>query len=93
MKNQEVDITNFENKVNVFREGFTKNYESASKNFKEAIEEIDKSIKRMESVKTKLLTSENQLRLADDKTQNLTIKKLTYGNSTMKQRFDDITST
>ena len=93
MKNQEVDITNFENKVNVFREGFTKNYEAASKNFNEAIEEIDKCIKRMEAVRAKLLTSENQLRLADDKTQNLTIKKLTYGNATMKQRFDDITST
>ena len=90
IKNQNVDITNFENKINDFKEGFAKNYLSASSNFEKAIEEIDKSIKRMENVKQALTTSANQLRLANNKADDLTIKKLTYKNPTMKKKFDDL---
>ncbi|MCP4489116.1 MAG: DUF2130 domain-containing protein [Gammaproteobacteria bacterium] len=73
-----------------FREGFAKNYESASNHFEKAIKEIDKSIATMEKVKKELTTSENQLRLANQKAEGLTIKKLTHGNSTMKEKFDEI---
>jgi len=90
IKNQNVDITNFENKINDFKEGFAKNYLSASSNFEKAIEEIDKSIKKMENVKQALTTSANQLRLANNKADDLTIKKLTYKNPTMKKKFDDL---
>ena len=90
IKNQHVDITNFEDKINDFKEGFGKNYISAASNFEKAIEEIDKSIKRMESVKQALTTSANQLRLANNKADDLTIKKLTYKNPTMKKKFDDL---
>jgi hypothetical protein len=90
IKNQNVDITNFEDKINDFKEGFGKNYLSASSNFEKAIEEIDKSIKRMENVKQALTTSANQLRLANNKADDLTIKKLTYKNPTMKKKFDDL---
>ena len=89
MKNQNIDITNFEDKIIKFREGFAKNYISASSHFEKAIEEIDKSIARMQKVKQELTTSENQLRLANQKAEGLTIKKLTYGNPTMKVKFDD----
>ncbi len=88
IRNQNVDITNFEDKINTFREGFARNYVSASKHFEKAIEEIDKSIARMQKVKQELTTSENQLRLANKKAEGLTIKKLTYGNPTMKEKFD-----
>lgn len=90
MRNQNIDITNFEEKINTFKEGFAKNYISASKHFQKAIEEIDKSIARMQKVKQELTTSENQLRLANKKADDLTIKKLTYKNPTMKQKFDDL---
>lgn len=90
MKNQNIDITNFEEKINNFREGFAKNYVSASSHFEKAIEEIDKSIKKMENVKSELKTTANQLRLANNKADDLTIKKLTYGNSTMKEKFKSI---
>ena len=90
IKNQHVDITNFEDKINDFKEGFGKNYISAASNFEKAIEEIDKSIKRMENVKQALTTSANQLRLANNKADDLTIKKLTYKNPTMKKKFDDL---
>ncbi len=88
IRNQNIDITNFEDKINKFRDGFEKNYISASNHFQKAIEEIDKSIARMQKVKQELTTSENQLRLANQKAEDLTIKKLTYGNPTMKAKFD-----
>jgi len=90
VRNQNIDVTNFEDKIIRFREGFAKNYESASKHFKKAIKEIDKSIATMEKVKKELTISENQLRLANQKAESLTIKKLTHGNSTMKEKFDKI---
>jgi len=90
MRNQNIDITNFEEKIHKFREGFAKNYISASNHFEKAIEEIDKSIVRMQKVKQELTTSANQLRLANQKVDGLTIKKLTYGNPTMKAKFDDV---
>lgn len=87
-KMQNIDITNFENKMNDFKDKFGKNYETAKKNFEKAIDEIDKSIANLQKVKEALTTSENQLRLANDKAQqDLTIKKLTYNNPTMKQKF------
>ena len=89
IRNQNIDITNFEDKLDKFRDGFSKNYKSASKNFQEAIDEIDKSIARMQAVKQKLTTSENQLRLANKKSEELTIKKLTYNNPTMKSKFKE----
>lgn len=90
IRNQNIDITNFEDKINKFRYGFAKNYTSASNHFQKAIEEIDKSIARMTKVKQALTTSENQLRLANQKAEDLTIKKLTYGNPTMKAKFDEL---
>lgn len=90
IRNQNIDISNFEDKINKFRDGFAKNYISASNHFQKAIEEIDKSIARMEKVKKELTTSQNQLRLANQKAEDLTIKKLTYGNPTMKAKFDEL---
>ncbi|MDE0471787.1 MAG: DUF2130 domain-containing protein [Ekhidna sp.] len=90
IRNQNIDISNFEDKINTFRDGFAKNYISASDHFQKAIEEIDKSIARMQKVKQELTTSENQLRLANKKAEDLTIKKLTYNNPTMKQKFNDL---
>ena len=90
MRNQSIDITNFEDKINTFKDGFAKNYVSAANHFEKAIEEIDKSIARMERVKQELRTSGNQLRLANQKADGLTIKKLTYGNPTMKEKFNDV---
>ncbi|MAJ07216.1 MAG: hypothetical protein CL827_10220 [Crocinitomicaceae bacterium] len=89
MRNQSIDITNFEDKINKFKEGFAKNYVSASSHFEKAIDEIDKSIARMEKVKQELRTTGNQLRLANQKADGLTIKKLTYGNPTMKAKFEE----
>ena len=88
MKNQSVDITNFEEKINVFKTGFAKNYDLASRKFKTAIEEIDKTITHLNKTKEALLSSENNLRLANNKADDLTIKKLTHGNPTMKAKFD-----
>jgi hypothetical protein len=90
VKNQNMDITNFEDKLNKFREGFSKNYQSAQSHFQEAIKKIDASIAAMQKVKDELTTSENQLRLANDKADDLTIKKLTHGNPTMKMKFDEL---
>jgi hypothetical protein len=90
VKNQNIDITNFEEKLNKFKDGFSKNYLSAQSHFQEAIKKIDASIAAMQKVKEELTTSENQLRLANDKADDLTIKKLTYGNPTMKAKFDEL---
>lgn len=88
MRNQNVDITNFEEKIDAFKKGFAYNYDLASRKFKTAIEEIDKTILHLNKTKDALLSSENNLRLANDKAEDLTIKKLTHGNPTMKEKFD-----
>jgi hypothetical protein len=90
VKSQNIDITNFEEKMNKFKEGFAKNYDLASRKFKDAIDGIDKTIKELEKTKAALLSSENNLRLANEKTEDLTIKKLTHGNPTMKAKFDEL---
>lgn len=87
IREQNIDITTFEADLDVFKTGFEKNYNSASKNFAKAIDEIDKSIKRMEEVKKALLTSENQLRLANNKLEDVSVKKLTKKNPTMAEKF------
>jgi hypothetical protein len=89
IKNQNIDITNFEDNINKFKEGFAKNYDLASRKFKTAIEEIDKTIDHLHKTKDALLSSENNLRLANNKADEITIKKLTYGNPTMKAKFDE----
>lgn len=90
VRNQNVDITNFEEKINTFKEGFARNYELASKKFKTAIDEIDKTIDHLQKTKDALLSSDNNLRLANQKADDLTIKKLTHGNPTMKAKFDEL---
>lgn len=90
MKNQNVDITNFEEKINDFKNGFAKNYDLASRQFKTAIEEIDKTMDHLQKTKDALLSSVNNLRLANNKAEDLTIKKLTHGNPTMKEKFDNL---
>ena len=89
MRNQNIDITNFEEKVNDFKKGFSYNYDLASRKFKTAIDEIDKTIIHLQKTKDALLSSENNLRLANNKADDLTIKKLTRGNPTMKAKFDE----
>ena len=76
--------------MNDFKEGFARNYELASKKFKTAIDEIDKTIDHLQKTKDALLSSDNNLRLANQKAEDLTIKKLTHGNPTMKQKFDGL---
>lgn len=88
VRNQNIDITHFEDKINAFKEGFARNYELASRKFHTAIEEIDKTILHLQKTKEALLSSENNLRLANNKAEDLTIKKLTHGNPTMKAKFD-----
>ena len=90
IKNQNIDITNFEENINTFKEGFSRNYELASRKFKTAIEEIDKTITHLQKTKDALLSSENNLRLANNKADDLTIKKLTKGNPTMAAKFDEL---
>lgn len=89
-KNQNVDITNFENSLLDFQEKFGKNYQIASDRFNKAIEEIDKTIDHLNKVKEGLLGADRNLRLANDKAQDLTIKKLTRNNPTMKEKFDEL---
>ncbi len=90
VRNQNIDITNFENDLNVFKNGFGRNYELASKKFFSAIEEIDKAISHLQKMKDELLGSENNLRLANNKLEDLTVKKLVKNNPTMKQKFEDL---
>lgn len=89
-KNQNLDIANFEANMNEFKERFSKNYQHASDKFKKAIEEIDKTIDHLQKTKEALLSSENHLRLANDKAQELTIKKLTKNSPTMAKKFDEL---
>ena len=88
MRNQNIDITNFEDKINEFKTGFARNYDLASRQFGDAIKEIDKTMNHLQKTKEALLSSVNNLRLANNKADDLTIKKLTYGNSTMKEKFE-----
>ena len=90
VKSQNIDITNFEDKMNKFKEGFARNYDLASRKFKDAIDGIDKTIRELQKTKDALLSSENNLRLANEKTEDLTIKKLTHNNPTMKTKFDEL---
>jgi len=87
IQNQNIDITNFESEMNDFKDRFSRNYELASRRFQEAIEEIDKTIQHLEKTKKALLSSENNLRLANDKAQDLSIKRLTKNNPTMQAKF------
>src|SRR3989338_3764930 len=93
VRNQNIDITNFEENMNKFKEGFAKNYQLASRQFGTAIEEIDKTIDHLQKTKDALLSSENNLRLANNKTEDLTIKRLTRGNPTMKAKFEELSDT
>ena len=86
-RQQSIDITDFEDKLADFKEKFGKNYRLASERFQTAIAEIDKSIEHLQKIKSALLGSENNLRLANDKADELTIRKLTYGNPTMQEKF------
>lgn len=90
VKAQNIDITNFETELETFKDAFAKNYDLASKRFQTAIDEIDKSIDHLQKTKEALLGTDRNLRLANDKAQDVTIKKLTRGNPTMAAKFDDL---
>jgi len=90
MKNQNIDVTNFEEKINDFKTGFARNYDLASRQFGDAIKEIDKTMTHLQKTKEALLSSVNNLRLANNKAEDLTIKKLTHGNPTMKEKFNSL---
>ena len=90
VKNQQIDILHFEENMNTFKEGFARNFELASRRFHEAIEDIDKTIKALEKTKADLLSSDRNLRLANDKAQDLSIKKLTRGAPSVKEMFDEL---
>ncbi len=93
VKEQNIDITNFEDELDEFRTGFARNYGLASQKFKTAIAEIDKTIDHLQKTKDALIGSENNLRLANNKADDLTIKKLTKGNPTMAAKFDELKAT
>ena len=90
VRSQNIDIINFEDNINNFKEGFAKNYDLASRKFKTAIDEIDKTIDHLQKTKDALLSSENNLRLANNKAEDLTIKRLTRGNPTMTAKFEGL---
>lgn len=90
IQNQNIDISHFEENMNSFKEAFGKNYRHASEKFKKAIEEIDKTIEHLQKTKDALLSSENHLRLANNKAEDLTIKKLTKDNETMQKMFEEL---
>ena len=90
VRNQNIDITHFEDNINAFKEGFGRNFKLASERFNKAIEEIDKTIDHLQKTKEALLSSENNLRLANNKAEDLTITKLTRNNPTMKEMFDNL---
>ena len=89
VQNQNIDVSNFEEKLNKFKNGFSKNYELANRRFNEAVDEIDKAIDHLQKIKDALVSSDRNLRLANDKAKDLTIKKLTRNNPTMKKAFSD----
>ena len=90
VKAQSIDITNFEDNINTFKEGFARNYDLASRKFQDAIGGIDKTIMQLQKTKEALLSSENNLRLANQKAEDLTIKRLTRGNPTMAAKFTEL---
>ncbi len=90
VKAQNIDITEFEDEIEAFKTGFARNYDLASKKFKTAIDEIDKTIDHLQKTKDALLSSENNLRLANNKADDLTVKKLTKGNPTMAAKFAEL---
>ena len=90
VKAQNIDITNFENELDAFKSAFGKNYDLASRRFQTAIDEIDKSIDHLQKTRDALLGTNRNLRLANDKAQDVTIKKLTKGNPTMAQKFAEL---
>lgn len=90
IKNQNIDITHFEENINTFKEGFSRNYRIASDRFKTAIEEIDKTIVHLNKIKENLMKTDNNLRLANNKAEDLTIKKLTKNNPTMTEMFKEL---
>lgn len=90
MKSQNIDISNFEDELNIFKDAFGKNYDLASKRFQTAIDEIDKSIDHLQKTKEALQGTDRNLRLANDKAQDVTIKKLTRGNPTMAAKFEEL---
>ncbi|WP_235923722.1 DUF2130 domain-containing protein [Microcella pacifica] len=90
VKAQNVDVTNFESDLDAFKTGFARNYDLAARRYNEAIDEIDKAIARLQKVKDALQGSERNLRLANDKAQDVTIKKLTRGNLTMAAKFAEV---
>lgn len=90
IKNQNIDITHFEENINAFKEGFGRNYRLASERFAKAIEEIDKTIDHLQKTKEHLLKTDDNLRLANNKAEDLTIKRLTHNNKTMTEMFDKL---
>lgn len=92
VKSQNIDITNFENDLSNFKLGFGKNYDLASRKFFSAVDEIDKAIQHLQKMKEDLLGSENNLRIANNKLEDLTVKKLVKNNPTMKQKFEELNS-
>ena len=90
VKNENIDISHFEENINTFKEGFRRNYRLASDKFKKAIDEIDKTIDHLQKTKEALLSSENNLRLANNKAEDLTIKKLVNNNETMTRMFEEL---
>lgn len=92
VRNQQIDILHFEENMNTFKDGFARNYRIASEKFKTAIDEIDKTISHLQKTKEALLSSENQLRLANNKAEDLSIKKLTKDAPTVKEMFDKVSN-
>jgi hypothetical protein len=90
VKSQNIDVTNFENDLEEFKSGFGKNYDLASRKFTDAISDIDRAIKVLEKVKDELKSSENNLRLANNKAQDVTVKRLTRDNPTMAKKFKEL---
>ena len=92
VKAQNIDITNFESELDIFKIAFAKNYDLAERHFQKAIDEIDKSISHLQKTKDALLGTDRNLRLANNKAQDVTIKRLTKGNPTMAEKFSDLKS-
>ncbi len=92
VKAQNIDITNFETELEAFKNAFAKNYDLATRRFQTAIDEIDKSIDHLQKTKEALLGTDRNLRLANDKAQDVTIKKLNRGNPTMAAKFAELKS-
>ena len=90
IREQNIDITHFEEAITDFKDKFAYNYQQASRRFSEAIDEIDKSIAHLQKIKDALTASDRQLRLANDKAEDLSIKKLTKNNPTMRRKFEEL---